>query len=396
MRIAFVCGFAWEPKGTPRLRALPLAAELVDQGHEVTIFLTPYDNPSLSGREWVQDGVNVKNLKMSSSPLSYPGLLASLLRALNRYRPDIVHIFKPKGFAGAAGSYLLWRGRRRIAVDCDDWEGWGGWNDVKDYPWLVKEYIDRQERWMMRFAPVVTVASRGLQDRVNEIRGHPAGVYYIPNCGVSAGDLAAQDRARLRPLAEEREVLGLPEGLLIFYSGHFEPGDDIMFFCKAAAPVAERCRAAIVFVGEGPELPKAKEFFSRRPGLAVYFFPRLPYEQFLRVVRAADVAAFPYPDNALHRAKCSARIIDYMAMGKPVITTSVGQNNEYIVDGECGILAPPDNESAFAAKLELLLHNPELRRQLGRNAEKRVRETFRWSRGSLQQCLAAYYQLINT
>ena len=32
MRVACVSGFAWEPKGTARSRAFPLAAELVKKG----------------------------------------------------------------------------------------------------------------------------------------------------------------------------------------------------------------------------------------------------------------------------------------------------------------------------------------------------------------------------
>jgi glycosyltransferase involved in cell wall biosynthesis len=87
-------------------------------------------------------------------------------------------------------------------------------------------------------------------------------------------------------------------------------------------------------------------------------------------------------------------VIDYMAMGKPVITSAVGQNKEYIVDGESGILAAAEEESEFAAKLEMLVRNPELRTRLGRNAERRVGEKFSWSGEPLQQCLAAYNQVL--
>ena len=79
-----------------------------------------------------------------------------------------------------------------------------------------------------------------------------------------------------------------------------------------------------------------------------------------------------------------------MAMGKPVITSAVGQNKEYIVDGESGILAPAEDESAFSGQLEMLLRDPALRSRLGENAERRVREKFSWSGEPLQQCLAAY------
>src|SRR5277367_5694945 len=121
MRIAFVCGFAWKPKGTVRLRAYPLAVALVNRGHEVTMFLAPYDNPDESGKRYIREGVHIHNLEVGKTRiLSHVSLLVRLCRAIDHYSPDVVHIVKPKGFAGAACSYLLLKGFRSIALDCDD------------------------------------------------------------------------------------------------------------------------------------------------------------------------------------------------------------------------------------------------------------------------------------
>ena len=56
------------------------------------------------------------------------------------------------------------------------------------------------------------------------------------------------------------------------------------------------------------------------------YLPRVSYEQFLRAISVSDLTVFPYPDNPFHRSKCSTRIIDYMTMAKPVVTTAVGMN----------------------------------------------------------------------
>jgi glycosyltransferase involved in cell wall biosynthesis len=361
----------------------------------VTIFLTPYDNLEDSGRDWVQKGVQIRNVKTGPTLLSYPVALARLLRMVEDYRPQRIHIFKPKGFAGAAGSYLLLKGQYPTAVDCDDWEGWGGWNDFKTYPWVVKEYVDRQERWMMSRAPAVTVASLALYDRVLSVRGKDDGVYYVPN-GVASPEVIAQKLINSRSQAEVRRAFDLPSGPIIFYSGHFEPGESAMFFCRVAAPVAERCNASIVIVGGGPELGKVREFLAARPQAKSYFFPHLPYEEFLQIVWASDIAAFPCPDDKVHRSKCSARIIDYMMMGKATVTSAVGQNREYLVDGDSGLLVPPGDDTAFANRLELLLQDSDLRHRLGQRSAERVRRHFNWCGEPLQQCLAAYDQIAAT
>jgi glycosyltransferase involved in cell wall biosynthesis len=395
MRIAFICGFAWEPKGTVRARAFPLAAELVKRGHQVTIFLVPYDNPKDSNKEEVLEGVRIVNVQLGrdSSLRQVPVLVKRLCNAVERYSADVVHVFKPKGYAGAACSLLSMKGFRSLVLDCDDWEGWGGWNDVKAYPWIVKEYIDRQEKWLIRRVPVVTAASRVLERRAVELRASSNGVFYIPNCGTSRKTVIASGAAPSATGDGAKKSFGLPDGPAIFYGGHFDPADDIMFFCRTAEHAARRAGATIVFVGDGPQLSDVKEFFAQREGIIVRFFPRLPYEQFLQLVAASDVAAFPFPDTPIYRAKCSARIVDYMSMGKAVVTTAIGQNTDYIVDGESGILVPPGDEENFGRELEKLLQDPQLRARLGQNAKGRIKTMFSWGGVPVENCLAAYRQL---
>jgi glycosyltransferase involved in cell wall biosynthesis len=394
MRIAFIVGFAWEPKGTVRVRAYPLAVALANRGHEVSIFLTPYDNPAESGREFVSEGVHVKNLDLGhAGRASYPALLARLSRAVDHYRPDVVHVFKPKGFAGAACSYLLLKGFQPLVLDCDDWEGWGGWNDMVHYPWAVKQYIDWQEKWLIRRTPVVTVASRTLEKRATVLRSGGDTVVYVPNCGVSAQQVAVQGTVLKLPRTVLRQSFGLPDRPLVLYAGHFQPGENAMTFCRVAGPVAQRMNAALLLVGDGPELGSVKEFLSRIRSLDCRFFPRLPYEEFLRLVAASDVAFFPYPDDPIHRSKCSARMIDYLTMGKAVLTTSVGQNLEYIVHGVNGLLAPPEDEARMAEELEKLIKDPELRARLGSRAQEFLRGEFSWERSPAESCESAYGRL---
>lgn len=394
MRIAQICGFGWEPKGTVRFRAFPLAAALVVAGHEVTIFLTPYDNLVDSGKEYWREGVRIKNVKLGKSPgLRHVNTCFRLCRQVVRYAPDIVHVFKPKGYAGAALTYLLARGWRRVVLDCDDWEGWGGWNDVKSYPRIVKEFVHLQEEYLIRRAPSLTVASRALESRAADLRGSSENVLYLPNSGTSAEGKELRSRVLGADRSDIRKSFLLPSGPLILYSGHFEPSDDGMFFSRSAAVVARRTGATILIVGDGPELERVKGFFCQQRDVSARFFGRLSYERFLSLVAVADVAAYPYASDAIHRAKCSARIIDYMAMGCAVVTTRIGENTEYIEHGVRGILVPPGDEEQFSEALETVLRHPQLRSELGWNARRYVEEYLWSSRTSVDACLAAYRDL---
>lgn len=69
-------------------------------------------------------------------------------------------------------------------------------------------------------------------------------------------------------------------------------------------------------------------------------------------------------------------ILEAMASGKPVAATAHGGALEMIEDGVSGILIPVHDASAAAGKLELLIKDSNLRRQIGEAARVRVQEVF--------------------
>ena len=68
--------------------------------------------------------------------------------------------------------------------------------------------------------------------------------------------------------------------------------------------------------------------------------------------------------------------LEAMAMGKPVVAFAHGALPEIIEDGQTGLLAPPEDESALAGAVITLLHNPARRATLGQAGRKRVAEHF--------------------
>ena len=63
------------------------------------------------------------------------------------------------------------------------------------------------------------------------------------------------------------------------------------------------------------------------------------------LLAAMDAALFPVADTPLNRAKSPMRLLDALAAGLPVAAQAVGEYGEYVVDGESGLLAPPDDEA---------------------------------------------------
>jgi glycosyltransferase involved in cell wall biosynthesis len=93
---------------------------------------------------------------------------------------------------------------------------------------------------------------------------------------------------------------------------------------------------------------------------------------------ATDVAAFPFDDTPINRARCSVKLIDLLAAGLPVVADAVGQNEVYILNEETGWLVAPGNTDAFATALARLLGDAELSRRLGTAARQRMLQHFTW------------------
>jgi len=105
---------------------------------------------------------------------------------------------------------------------------------------------------------------------------------------------------------------------------------------KGIRPVASRLRADphITFTGH-IEFDKVPDVFAR-----------------------ADVLVLPNPDNPIHRAQCPIKLIEYMASGKPIVATAVGDVPHIL--GGTGFIVPPDNPRQMAAAIEQALQAGQL------------------------------------
>lgn len=394
MNIVMLGPFAFSPKGTVSARAFFAARALVKRGHGVTILMPPYDNLADSGREWTQDGVRLVNMVirrvMPTTPITVAWAMARRVWAL---QPEVIHVFKPIGYSGLAGQFLSIFFRAPIVLDHDDWEGRGGWADVNPYPPLWRRFFIWQEADVLRRARAVTVASRTLQTQAWGMGIDPARVFYVPNGPDES--LRTRPEASISKRAQIRAGLGVGDAPLAVYLGHIPHGNDLDQALDAMERVLPRIpdlRLAILGTGDG--LPALRADVVRR-GLdrAILFTGWIDHALAPDYVAAADLAIYPYRDSLINRAKCSAKIIEYMAMGLPIVASRVGQNAEYIEHGVSGLLAEPGDPDSFAQMMLTVLADPHKARAMGEAARQRVWARFDWDR--LVETVEAAYQISN-
>jgi len=386
--------FGLRPKGTMSSRALPLAQALAARGHRVDIIMPPWSYPQDSGRDWEEDGVSIHNitlpprlpfLRQDFGELSRAAqdaiwrLLITwrLARRALASRPDVVHCFKPKGYAGLA-ALAFWFLKRlrltraRLVVDSDDWEGKGGWNEIEPYTRLQRRFFAWQERWGLTHCDALTVASRALETIVWSLGAAPGKVFYVPNGVVSGFESNTQ-----YPISNI-QFTNHPTVLLYTRFFEFQAERVVGIFQRVLAEVPE---ARLLVVGKGffGEEERLRELMQEA-GMAdhLVYVDWVETDALPAYFAAADVAIYPYDDTLINRTKCSVKLIDLMAAGVAVVADDVGQNGEYIEHGASGLLVPTGDTAAFAGSVVELLRDEHLRAKLGKGAQGRVFGEFDW------------------
>lgn len=393
MRIAMIGPFGFHPNKTMHSRALGLARPLAEQGHAITMIMPPWQTPDEAGRHWQEDGVDIRYVTLDG------GLLATTRRmvaATMAWQPDVVHCFKPKAYSGLV-AWWLWQFRReqvRLVVDTDDWEGWGGWNDIAPYTAVQKQFFAWQERWGMRHCHMLTTASLALQSIAWSRGVGVPQVAYVPNGPgirihyVGHGDQWAQIRA------QQRAELGIaPDApVLLLYSRLFE------FDTSRLLAVLHRVQTAvpdltILSVGAGLFADDAAALRHQLQQNGLWGSVRetgwvLP-EALPDLLTVPDVGIFLMDDTLLNRTKCPVKLADQIMAGIPMVGEGVGQVPEYIGNGRSGFVHPVGDVTGVAASVIRLLQDDALRQQMRVAAHEHGHQQFDW--GDLSQRLLPVY-----
>ena len=133
-----------------------------------------------------------------------------------------------------------------------------------------------------------------------------------------------------------------------------------------------------LLVGYGP-LKNNLENFVKQQGITnkVFLPGYIEYDHIPFYLAAMDVVIAPYPNYSFFYYS-PIKLFEYMAAGKCVIATAIGQIKEVIEDGINGMLFQPGNYDEMLKKTFLLLQNNSLRKTMGKAARKTIEENYTW------------------
>ena len=157
----------------------------------------------------------------------------------------------------------------------------------------------------------------------------------------------------------------------ILFVGRLEKRKGANYLLNAYARLKkEHPNIRLIIVGPGVNLRRRYELKVRLSRLKdVVFTGGVSYEDLPRYYQAADIFCAP----ATGKESFGIVLLEAMALGKPIVATSIEGYSSVVTPGEQGLLVPPKNCKALAEALERLVNDTALRRQLGEKGLLAVR-----------------------
>lgn len=366
-------------------RASHFSRHLARRGHQVTLMaMSGQARLRLKEREF-------HGVRLVETPDLLPGALRSgwdawdTLRRLVWLRDksfDIVHAIESRPVVLLPALAARRRGAR-LVMDWCDWLGRGG--SVEERPnGLVRSLVRPVETYLEeRFrtrADGTLVIVPFLRERAIALGVNPDSIAVIRN----GADTSVVWPDRLTA----RRIVGLPDdATLIGYVGNIYPAD-----ARLMALAFNRVRQALpgarlVLVGY---FNRSIEPLLDHPA-AVIRTGWVTDEQVFQYLAACDLCWLPLRDSGANRGRWPGKLNDYMAVGRPVVATSVGDLADLVPRYQIG-LATRDDPQDFAQRTLELLADRERLEALGRAARRAAEDVFNWER--MTDALEAFYRQV--
>lgn len=366
---------------------------LVAAGLEVEV-ICPRGQHADRDRFEERDGVRIHRYRLHSARgglttylLEYPvAVLATMWLALRlaRRRPfDVVQACNPPDLLFLVALVLRARHGTRFVFDHHDL-----------VPELYQSRFDRPsgdlvhrillllERWTFRSADTVLSTNESYRGVALERGGkEPDRVHVVRS---------APDLRRFRPCPPDPALRrGRPH--LACYLGVMGPQDGVDHALRALAAYRDelgRDDLFTVLIGAGDAFEACLELRDElRLGDVTHFTGRVPDDEVIRHLSTADVCLAPDPRNPLNDVSTMNKIMEYMAMGRPIVSYDLVESR--VSAGAAAAYAEPNDPAHLARLLGELLDDPDRRASMGKVGMARVGGPLSWET-SERNLLRAY------
>ena len=364
------------------IRVISLAREFRDMGHEVKLAYSPSNIN--------EDKINIELGGIEVLTLSRRVGLSSLFDNIRKLKTvsqwaDVIHFQKCFHYISIPALVCAFLLNKPLHYEWDDWEEkiWYHSNRRSIHTIIFGNFIKLLERFIPVLADTVSVSSRKLEELCISFKVKRDCIFKAP----VGADLRrfnphiSGERIRRRYHFENRKV--------ILYLGQLHAGQYVKIFIEAANVVLHKHSDAIfLIIGQGYMAGQLK-YFVREYGIehSVIFTGSIPHDLIPQYIGASDICVASFEDNEVTICKSPLKIVEYLASGKPIVASLVGEVRNMV--GGVGLLVEPGDYLALADGIISLLENQPLRQEMGFRARQRAEHRYNWQ-NTANNLLRAY------
>ncbi len=358
------------------IKPLELFRALEKRGHRVTIrWMKP--QPQGNGSSQGVPGLKARLKPFLSRYVHDPKLFAENalyfpreMKAIRQVQPDVVVARLDLYLASALAAARLAGLPFVLEADCPS---------LLEAELFQPQYlrIRALARWLEKVnfhrADAVVTVSNTLKRYILSYGVDPARVTVVSN---------GADPAKFESVAPSgvRARLGWADNVTIGFVGSFNVWHGLDHLTSLIRRVIRRePRARFLLVGGGGVPKDLFEEHLSEKGLSkfVHLVGVVPFAEVPGYVAEMDIVIAPYPRLPVFYFS-PVKIFEYMAAGKAIVTTRIGQIAEYLEDGKDAILCEPDDLEAMTAAVARLASDSDLRRRLGQAARRKLLRHHTW------------------
>ena len=311
-----------------------------------------------------------------------------LLRLLHQEVPDV--IYQRYARFSWAGLVAAIQANRPLFLEYNGSEVWVGkhWDRVGKLD-LLERYEQLNLKAATRIFVVSEVERRNLEKRgvnPNKIIINPNGVdpsFFRPGVGGS----------------ELRRKLGFKENDVVAgFVGTFGPWHGVLVLSEAIKKVGGDVPVNFLLVGTGSLQAQVQQILIEEANAGrVVFTGPVGHKEVPALLDACDILVSPHVPltDGSEFFGSPTKLFEYMAMGKGIVASRLGQIAEVLSDGESALLVEPGDPVLLASAIARLVESPELRKKLGAKAREIVVQRHTWKHNA-QRVLDAYKSVVDS
>ena len=272
-----------------------------------------------------------------------------------------------------------------MVMDWCDWFGRGGSVEERPNP-LVRAALRPVETLFEEaprpWADATTVINTVLRQKAIDLGVQSERILLLPN-GSNVDDIHPGDRT------EARRELGLPlDRRFLAYTGAIFWRDAQLMAAAFDRIYAARPDVRLLLIGycsvRLEELVKVPEAVVRTGPVS--------YRTLANYLSASDLTWLPLRNSGANRGRSPLKLNDYLAAGRAVVATDVGDLGDLLRQEPIGCLVP-DEPDALAKAVLVLLDNPRRLERMGKHARHLAETELAWEH-SADRLESFYYRVL--